>query len=75
MLEISRADVIGTELMNYSAEERFIKLYKNPSEIEQITIRSVNIRELPATQLTSCSNLDFAYNQLKVFPNFEFNIA
>ena len=26
MLEISRADVVGTNLMSYSAEERFIKL-------------------------------------------------
>ena len=64
-----------TSSINYRSpisRERFIKLYKNPSEIEQITIRSVNIRELPATQLTSCTNLDFAYNQLKTFPNFEF---
>ena len=64
-----------TSSINYRSpisRERFIKLYKNPSEIEQITIRSVNIRELPATQLTSCTNLDFAYNQLKIFPNFEF---
>tara|TARA_A100001391_G_scaffold57584_1_gene35295 strand:- start:53 stop:2626 length:2574 start_codon:yes stop_codon:yes gene_type:complete len=54
------------------SRERFIKLYKNPTEIEQITIRSANIRELPATQLTSCNHLDFSYNQLKIFPNFDF---
>ena len=30
MLEISRSDVVGTELMEYSAEERFIKLPVKP---------------------------------------------
>ena len=54
------------------SRERFIKLYKNPNEIQRITIRSANLRELPATKLTNCDLLDFAYNQLKTFPNFSF---
>ena len=54
------------------SRERFIKLYKNPNEIQQITIRSANLRELPATKLINCNLLDFAYNQLKTFPNFAF---
>ena len=54
------------------SRERFIKLYKNPNEIQQITIRSANLRELPATKLINCNLLDFAYNQLKTFPNFSF---
>ena len=54
------------------SRERFIKLYKNPNDIQQITIRSANLRELPATKLINCNLLDFAYNQLKTFPNFSF---
>ena len=54
------------------SRERFIKLYKNPNDIQQITIRSGNIRELPTTKLINCNSLDFAYNQLKTFPNFSF---
>ena len=54
------------------SRERFIKLYKNPNEIFSVTIRSANLRELPATKLSVCTNLDFAYNQLKTFPNFSF---
>ncbi len=54
------------------SRERFIKLYKNPNEIQQITIQSANLRELPATKLINCTTLDFAYNQLKTFPNFSF---
>ena len=30
MLEISRSDVVGTELMEYSSEDRFIKLPVKP---------------------------------------------
>ena len=54
------------------SRERFIKLYKNPNEIQRITIQSANLRELPATKLINCNLLDFAYNQLKTFPNFSF---
>jgi len=54
------------------SRERFIKLYKNPNDIQRITIQSANIRELPATKLINCTTLDFAYNQLKTFPNFTF---
>jgi len=54
------------------SRERFIKLYKNPNDIQRITIRSANLRELPATKLINCTTLDFAYNQLKTFPNFSF---
>jgi len=54
------------------SRERFIKLYKNPNEIQRITIRSANLRELPPTKLINCTLLDFAYNQLKTFPNFDF---
>ena len=54
------------------SRERFIKFYYNPNKITFVRIRSANIRELPPTKLSSCVQLDFAYNQLKVFPNFEF---
>jgi Leucine-rich repeat (LRR) protein len=54
------------------SRERFIKLYKNPNDIQRITIRSANLRELPPTKLINCDLLDFAYNQLKTFPNFSF---
>jgi len=54
------------------SRERFIKLYKNPNDILNITIQSANLRELPATQLINCTTLNFAYNQLKTFPNFAF---
>ena len=54
------------------SRERFIKLYKNPNEIQRITIRSANLRELPPTKLINCTTLNFAYNQLKTFPNFAF---
>ena len=42
------------------SRERFIKLYKNPNEIQRISIRSANLRELPATKLINCNLLDFA---------------
>ena len=54
------------------SRERFIKLYKNPNDIQQITIQSANLRELPSTKLINCDLLDFAYNNLKTFPNFSF---
>ncbi len=54
------------------SRERFIKLYKNPNEIGQVSIQSANLRELPATKLINCNLLNFAYNQLKTFPNFDF---
>jgi len=54
------------------SRERFIKLYKNPNEIFSVDIKSANLRELPATQLPECTNLEFSYNQLKIFPNFSF---
>jgi len=54
------------------SRERFIKLYKNPNDIQRITIRSANLRELPPTKLINCNLLDFAFNQLKTFPNFSF---
>jgi len=65
----------GTSSIRYRSpisRERFIKLYKNPNDIQRITIRSANLRELPSTQLINCTTLDFAYNQLKTFPNFTF---
>ena len=54
------------------SRERFIKFYYNPKHITQVQIRSANIRELPATRLENCVRLDFAYNQLKLFPNVSF---
>jgi len=54
------------------SRERFIKFYYNPKHITQVQIRSANIRELPATRLEECTLLDFAYNQLKLFPNVSF---
>ena len=62
-------------IINYRSpisRERFIKLYKNPNDIQKIKIRSANLRELPSTKLINCDSLDFAYNQLKTFPNFSF---
>ena len=54
------------------SRERFIKFYYNPKHISQVEIRSANIRELPPTRLENCTRLDFAYNQLKIFPNISF---
>ena len=54
------------------SRERFIKFYYNPKHILKVQIRSANIRELPATRLESCTELDFAYNKLKLFPNISF---
>ena len=54
------------------SRERFIKFYYNPKHITQVQIRSANIRELPAVKLENCVSLDFAYNQLKIFPNISF---
>ena len=65
----------GTSSIAYRSpisRERFIKLYKNPNEIFSVSITSANLRELPATQLTECTSLEFSYNQLKTFPNFSF---
>ena len=52
--------------------KRFIKFYYNPVHIQSIKLRSVELRELPATKLENCTELDFAYNKLKLFPNFAF---
>ena len=54
------------------SRERFIKFYYNPKHIQTVQIRSANIRELPPTKLENCTELDFAYNQLKIFPNIVF---
>jgi len=54
------------------SRERFIKFYYNPKHITQVQIQSANIRELPPTRLENCTELDFAYNQLKIFPNIVF---
>ena len=54
------------------SRERFIKFYYNPKHISKVQIRSGNIRELPPTKLENCIELDFAYNQLKIFPNIAF---
>ena len=52
--------------------ERFIKVYKNPNEIVSITITSASIFGLPPTQLKECIELNFANNQIKLFPNLKF---
>ena len=55
------------------SRERFIQFYYNPNKITEIQIRNANIRELPAVRLSNvCETLDFAYNQIKTFPNFSF---
>jgi len=54
------------------SRERFIKFYYNPKHIQTVQIRSANIRELPPTKLENCTSLDFAYNQLRIFPNIAF---
>ena len=55
-----------------SSRERFIKFYYNPDNISVITITSANIRELPPVQLINCIELNFGYNDFKLFPNFTF---
>ena len=66
----------NTSFINYRSpvsRERFIKFYYNPNKITSIQIRSANIKELPAVRLSnSCDTLDFAYNNIKTFPNFSF---
>ena len=66
----------NTSFINYRSpvsRERFIKFYYNPNKITSIQIRNANIRELPAVRLSNvCETLDFAYNQIKTFPNFSF---
>lgn len=54
------------------SRERFIKIYKNPNEITGIIINNASISELPPTKLSSCTLLDFNFNNIKTFPNFEF---
>ena len=51
---------------------RFVKFYYNPVHIQYIKLRSIELEELPATKLENCVELDFAYNKLKLFPNFAF---
>ena len=66
----------NTSSINYRSpvsRERFIKFYYNPNKITSIKIRSANIKELPAVRLSNdCNTLDFAYNNIKTFPNFSF---
>ena len=66
----------NTSFINYRSpvsRERFIQFYYNPNKITEIQIRNANIRELPAVRLSNvCETLDFAYNQIKTFPNFSF---
>ena len=66
----------NTSTVNYRSpvsRERFIKFYYNPNKITSIQIRNANIKELPAVRLSDvCETLDFAYNQIKTFPNFSF---
>ena len=54
------------------SRERFIKFYYNPALITRVQITSANIASLPNVSLPSCTTLNFAYNQLKTFPNFAF---
>ena len=65
----------NTSFINYRSpvsRERFIQFYYNPNKITSIQIRNANIKELPAVRLNLCETLDFAYNQIKTFPNFSF---
>ncbi len=66
----------NTSSINYRSpvsRERFIKFYYNPNKITSIQIRNANIKELPAVRLSNvCETLDFAYNQIRTFPNFDF---
>ena len=66
----------NTSFINYRSpvsRERFIKFYYNPNKITSIQIRNANIKELPAVRLSNlCETLDFAYNNIKTFPNFDF---
>ena len=66
------AQVSSIQYRSPKSKERFIKLYKNPNDINSVTITSANLRELPTTRLSNCKLLEFSYNQLKTFPNFTF---
>ncbi len=54
------------------SRERFIKFYYNPTNILKIKIEGANIRDLPPTKLENCTELNFASNSLKIFPNISF---
>ena len=55
-----------------SSRERFIQFYYNPDNINTIQIRSANIASLPAVKFINATSLDFAYNQLREFPDITF---
>ena len=55
-----------------SSRERFIQFYYNPDNISSIQVRSANISSLPAVKFQNATTIDFAYNQLKNFPDLTF---
>ncbi len=54
------------------SRDRLIKIYKNPDNIKSITITRALIGDLPAVQLNNCTALDFAFNNIKTLPDFNF---
>ena len=54
------------------SRERYIQFYYNPDNISRIQIRSANIAELPTVKFLNAKTLDFAYNNLKNFPDLNF---
>ena len=54
------------------SRERYIQFYYNPDNILTITLTSANIAELPAVKLQNVTALNFSYNQLRNFPDFNF---
>ena len=54
------------------SRDRLIKIYKNPDQIQSITITRALIENLPTVQLQNCTALDFAFNNIKTLPDFTF---
>ena len=54
------------------SRDRLIKIYKNPDKIESIKITRALIEDLPTVQLNNCTALDFAFNNIKTLPDFNF---
>ena len=51
------------------SRERFIQFYYNPDNIKEVTIRSANISELPIVKFANATSLDFAFNNIRNFPD------
>ena len=62
---------VETEI-NYRSSvsrERFIQFYYNPDNIKEVTINSANISELPTVKFANAISLNFAFNNIRNFPD------